>query len=106
MVCAHILLIYFKDFIFTDTYADRRYNLLNFTVTDSYLTGSAIWWQYSDMPFLDKVTVLGIQKPVKSVFVNQASKPFSYHTINKVGCKGRVRNFAPVLKRSDSQEVA
>jgi hypothetical protein len=36
------------------------------------------------MPVLDKVTILGIQNPVKSVFVNQASKPFSYHTINKV----------------------
>jgi hypothetical protein len=67
-----------------DTYADRRYNLLNFTLAESQLTGSAVWWGYSDMPVLDRVTILGIERPVKSVFVNQAAKPFSYHTINKV----------------------
>jgi hypothetical protein len=70
--------------IFADTYADRRYNLLNFTLAQSQLTGSAVWWRYSDMPVLDSVTFLGVEKPVTSVFVNQASKPFSYHTINKV----------------------
>ena len=70
--------------MFADTYADRRYNLLNFTLAHSQLTGSAVWWGYSDMPVLDSVTILGVEKPVKSVFVNQASKPFSYHTINKV----------------------
>jgi hypothetical protein len=73
-----------KNFIITDTYADRWYNLINFTLAQSQLTGSAVWWGYSDMPVLDEVTILGIQTPVKSVFVNQASKPFSYHTINKV----------------------
>ena len=70
--------------MFADTYLDRRYNLLNFTLAQSQLTGSAVWWGYSDMPVLDSVTILGVEKPVKSVFVNQASKPFSYHTINKV----------------------
>ena len=70
--------------MFADTYADRRYNLLNFTLAQSRLTGSAVWWGYSDMPVLDSVTILGVEKPVKSVFVNQASKPFLYHTINKV----------------------
>jgi hypothetical protein len=74
------------NFTLTDTYADRRYNLLDFTLGESQLIGSAIWWGYNDMPALDKVTILGVQKPVKSVFVNQASKPFSYHTINKVSC--------------------
>jgi hypothetical protein len=68
----------------TDTYADRRYNLLNFTLAQSQLTGTAVWWGYNDMPVLDRVTILGVDKPVKSVFVNQATKPFSYHTINKV----------------------
>jgi len=70
--------------MFADTYLDRRYNLLNFALAQSQLTGSAVWWGYSDMPVLDSVTFLGVEKPVKSVFVNQASKPFSYHTINKV----------------------
>jgi len=70
--------------MFADTYLDRRYNLLNLTLAQSQLTGSAVWWGYSGMPVLDSVTILGVEKPVKSVFVNQASKPFSYHTINKV----------------------
>jgi hypothetical protein len=80
--------IYFtiNNFILTDTYADRKYNLLNFTLAESQLTGSAVWWGYNNMPALDKVIVLGVQQPVKSVFVNQVSKPFSYHTINKVSC--------------------
>lgn len=75
--------LYWDDGDSLNTYADRRYNLLNFTLADSQLIGSAVWWGYNDMPALDKVTILGVQKPVKSVFVNQASKPFSYHTINK-----------------------
>jgi hypothetical protein len=48
--------------------------------------GSAVWWGYDDMPALDKVIFLGVAKPVTSVFVNQASVPFSYDTINKVSC--------------------
>jgi lysosomal alpha-glucosidase len=75
--------LYWDDGDSLNTYLDRRYNLLNFTLAQSQLTGSAVWWGYSDMPVLDSVTILGVEKPVKSVFVNQASKPFSYHTINK-----------------------
>jgi len=75
--------LYWDDGDSLNTYADRRYNLLNFTLAHSQLTGSAVWWGYSDMPVLDSVTILGVEKPVKSVFVNQASKPFSYHTVNK-----------------------
>ncbi|XP_069701371.1 lysosomal alpha-glucosidase-like [Periplaneta americana] len=75
--------LYWDDGDSLNSYADRRYNLVNFTLAESKVTGSVMWWGYDDAPPLGKVTVLGIQTTVKSVFVNQASKPFSYDTINK-----------------------
>lgn len=70
--------------LFSDTFENGQYILLNFTMSESEIVGRVEWNRYPEKLILGMVVVMGVQSPVNSVLVNNSPQSFSYHTINKV----------------------
>ncbi|KAJ9599217.1 hypothetical protein L9F63_010301, partial [Diploptera punctata] len=80
--CAHGSL-YWDDGDSLNTYDDQKYNLMNFTLAESYLNGTVIKLGYKSSLKLYGIYILGIEIPVKNVFVNNNDVSFFYNTSNK-----------------------
>ncbi|PSN56866.1 Lysosomal alpha-glucosidase [Blattella germanica] len=75
--------LYWDDGDSMDPVGGQGYNFLNFTLVNSHLNSTVVKHGYEDKVLLASITVLGVQTPVKSVFVNQNYSHFTYDTINK-----------------------
>lgn len=71
-------------FIFIDSVEERKYSLFQFTLKSGELHSEPVWLGSVIPPNLGLVTVLGVNKPVSEVTINQVAQAFRYDTIHKV----------------------
>ncbi|GLH03610.1 uncharacterized protein GBIM_09481 [Gryllus bimaculatus] len=91
--------LYWDDGDSVNTYEDKKYSHVTFTLNESRLRGTVVWWGYDAPLMLGKVHVLGIGIPVRSVYVNQVAHSFSYNSGNQFL---RIKNLALPLNQNFS----
>lgn len=65
------LLSFKKIYIYiSDTYDESKYSLVHFTLDKTDLRSNVQWWAYG-MPPVNKITVLGQDRPITNVTINQ-----------------------------------
>nr|XP_034831483.1 lysosomal alpha-glucosidase-like [Maniola hyperantus] len=77
--------LYWDDGDSINTYEEKKYSLIEFSVKDNQLTSIIQWWGYG-VPSLSAIRILGLN-PIKTVTVNGVSANYTYDE-NKVltGC--------------------
>ncbi|KAF7273588.1 lysosomal alpha-glucosidase-like [Rhynchophorus ferrugineus] len=66
-----------------NTIEEKLYSLVRFSLQNNTLRSETVNWLGETPPNLGTVTVLGVQKPVSSVVVNEISLPFKYDTVHQ-----------------------
>lgn len=75
--------LYWDDGDSLNTYQERKYSLIEFTLTNGQLISNPSFWGPENPPNLGLVTILGVQTSVTHVSVNKMETSFEYNTVNK-----------------------
>ncbi|KAL1517514.1 hypothetical protein ABEB36_001270 [Hypothenemus hampei] len=75
--------LYWDDGDSLNTIEEKQFSLINFALENSNLRSQIENWAEEYPPNLGSVTVMGIQKAVSEVTVNNVSLPFTFDTIRK-----------------------
>ncbi|XP_030765567.1 lysosomal alpha-glucosidase-like [Sitophilus oryzae] len=66
-----------------NTIEEKLYTLVQFNLQNGTLSSETVQWTGEEPPHLGAITVLGVQKPVSLVKINNLSVNFKFDTINK-----------------------
>lgn len=70
---------------FSDSYEEKQYSLISFDLEKNTLRSLNQYLESELPPNLGSVTVLGVQKPVKEVYINgKLAHSFKFDTVHKV----------------------
>lgn len=67
-------------FLFTDTFEEKKYSLVNFAANGDTLKSEVVWWGFG-VPTVDKIHILGQVNKISAVYLNKKPIHFTYNKI-------------------------